>query len=289
MSFHQIHIASAVTSLLAILLIGGFIRWRSKPEDRKFLLLLFLLELPLAFAAFYLLRMPILDQLFRLIFGTGTEIYGFMRNFYAPLTEEPFKLLPLLIPFIYNKISKENFVMAAMAIGLGFGVGEAWLVGGFISQNSQYAGMPCYYFTGFINERFMVCIMHAGMTAFALNRPWGRLIWGILGAMGLHFIGNFPIYLASKDVFQLGSEMWQVILGLWVFIFFSSMVMLLVYYSMGTVKKFTQFFFGKSVCPGCGNIYRPPLMGLNWFTKRYEKCPGCNKWHWVSLWKKELD
>lgn len=289
MSFHQIHIASIVTSLLAILLIGGFIRWRSKPEDRKFLLLLFLLELPLAIAAFYLLRMPVLDQLFRLIFGTGTEIYGFMRNFYAPLTEEPFKLLPLVIPFIYNKISKENFVMAAMAIGLGFGVGEVWLVGGFISQSSQYAGMPWYYFSGFINERFMVCIMHAGMTAFALSRPGGRLIWGILGAMGLHFIGNFPIYLASKDVFQLGNEIWQVVLSIWVIIFFGLMVMLLVYYSMGSVNKFTQFFFGKSVCPGCGNIYKPPLMGLNWFTKRYEKCPGCNKWHWVSLWKKELD
>jgi len=289
MSFHQIHIASAVSSLLAIFLIGGFIRWRSKPEDRKFLLFLFLLELPLALAAFYLLRMPVLDQLFRLIFGTGTEIYGFMKNFYAPLTEEPFKLLPLLIPFIYNKISKENFVMAAMAIGLGFGVGEIWLVGSFISQSGQYADMPWYYFSGFINERFMVCILHAGMTAFALSNPGGRLIWGIIGAMGLHFIGNFPIYLASKDVFGLGSEMWQVILGLWVFIFFSAMAILLVYYSMGTLKKFTQFFFGKSVCPGCGNIYKPPLMGLNWFTKRYEKCPGCNKWHWVSLWKKELD
>lgn len=280
---HQIYIASIVTTALAVLAIGGFIKWRSDKTDIKLLVILFLIELPMALAAFYLFRMPLLDNLFKLVFASTLDVYNFMKLFYAPLTEEPAKLLPLLIPSIRKSITKENFVMAAMALGLGFGIGEIWLVGNFIAQAPQYSSMPWYYFSGFINERFMVCIIHGGFTAFALSRLGNKFWLGILGAMGLHFLGNFPIYLAGVNFPAFGKEAWQIILQFYVIGFFFGMIALLAYLKFGTIK-IGKFLFQNSVCPGCGKTYDPPFIGLNFFNKRYEPCPHCKKWHWVKMW-----
>jgi ssDNA-binding Zn-finger/Zn-ribbon topoisomerase 1 len=283
---HQIYITSAVTTLLALVIIGGFIRWRADKPDHKLLLTLFLIELPVAFIAFYLVRLPLVDSSFKFLFSFDLAVYGFMKNFYAPLTEEPAKLLPLLIPALRHKITKENFAMAAMALGLGFGIGEIWLVGNFIGQSAQYSTMPWYYFSGFINERFMVCIIHGGMTSFVLSRLNNKFIFGLLGSMCLHFIGNFPIFLAAVNFPALGKETWQVILSLWVTAFFFSMACLLVYFKMGSLQV-GKFFYGNSVCPECGFNYPAPVIAINSFKTRYERCPNCRKWHWVKMWKKE--
>ena len=45
---HQIYIASAVTTLLALGFIGGFIKWRSEKADYRLLGILPLIELPMA-------------------------------------------------------------------------------------------------------------------------------------------------------------------------------------------------------------------------------------------------
>ena len=267
-------------------MLGGFIRWRSKPEDRKLLLYLFLAELPMAFLAFYLVRLPLVDGLFKLILSDHLKVYGFIKVFYAPLTEEPAKIFPLLLPFFRAKINKDNFVLAAMALGLGFGVGEIWLVGNFIAAAPQFSNMPWYYFTGFMNERVMVCLIHGAMTSIALSRLGNKFILGLLGAMFMHFLGNFPIYLTGINFGNLGTETWQVITQIWVVIYFLGAIVILGRLFLGTFK-ITQFLYGKSVCPECGNEYPPPIIALNWVTKRYEKCPHCKKWHWVTIWKKE--
>ena len=281
---HQIYFASAVTTVFTFLLAGAFIRWRSRPEDREFLLKLMLMELPMAFIAFYLIRMPVIDNLFRLLFGSDQNLYNFMKNFYAPLTEEPAKIFPLVFPFVRKKITKENFVMAAMALGLGFGLGEIWLVGKFIADSTMPA-LPWYQYSGFMNERFMVCIVHGGITAFVLSRPKNSLLLGLLGGMFLHFSGNFPIYLSAINFGGLGRETWQLLLQVWVSLFFIGMILLLVRLKLGSFKV-GKFFYGDSVCPECGVQYPAPSFAVNWVTKRYEKCPGCKKWHWVKIRKK---
>lgn len=283
---HQIYITSAVTTLVALMLIGGFIKWRANKHDYKLLLILFLLELPMAFAAFYLVRMQLLDGAVKYLFGSNVELYGFLKNFYAPLTEEPAKLLPLLIPALRKKITKENFVMAALALGLGFGIGEIWLVGNFVAQNQQFAGLPWYYFTGFMNERFMVCVVHAGMTSFALSRLDNKFVLGLLGSMAMHFAGNFLIYLSRINFPAFGAETWQAILGLWVVIFFIAIILMLVYFKLGSFQV-GKFFYGTSMCPECGFNYPAPIWAFNSFNKRYERCPNCKKWHWIKAWKKE--
>jgi len=283
---HNIYIASVVTTLLAVLIIGGFIKWRAEKTDYNMLALLFLIELPMALLAFYLIRLPLLDGAFKYIFSFNPDVYGFMKNFYAPLTEEPAKLLPLLIPALRRRITKENFAMAAMALGLGFGIGEIWLVGGFIAQSPQYASLPWYQFSGFMNERFMVCLVHAGMTSFALSRLNNKFAMGLLGSMALHFLGNFPIYLSGVNFPAFGKDAWQIILSLWIMAFFFAMAMLLVYFKMGSLQ-IGKFFYGTSVCPGCSHNYPAPVFAVNFFNKRYERCPNCKKWHWIKMWKKD--
>jgi len=282
----QIYITSLITSVITVLAIGGFIRWRTAAEDRRLLLYLFLAELPMAFIAYYIIRLPLVDSLSKYLLHDHQAIYGFVKVLYAPLTEEPAKVLPLLLPFVRARITRDNFVPAAMALGLGFGVGEIWLVGSFVAAAPQFSDMPWYYFTGFLNERIMVCLIHGAMTALALNMLRRKFIFGLLAAMLMHFLGNFPIYLTGINFGDLGKETWQVITQFWVVLYFISSLVILARLHLGTFK-ITQFLYDNSVCPGCGFTYPPPLLGINWFTKRYEQCPSCKKWHWVGIWKKK--
>lgn len=282
----QIYIMALITTILAVLMISGLLKWKADKTDRGFLLTLLLIELPMSFAAFYLIRIPLLDGAMKFLIGDNLSVYGFIKNFYAPLSEEPAKLLPLLIPFLRNKITKDNFVWAAIALGLGFGIGEIWLIAGFISTAPQFAGLPWYMFTGFLNERFMVCVIHGGFTAVALWRFRNKFILGILTAMLLHFLGNFPIYLSAIKFGGFSKTTWQVILQLYVILFFFGIIALLAKFKYKKVA-IGKFLLGRSKCPECTNIYDTPVFGLNWFAKRYEKCPNCNKWHWVKRFDKD--
>jgi hypothetical protein len=284
--FHQIYFTSAVTTVVSFLLIGGLLKWKASKEDHAFLLTLMLIELPMALAAFYLVRLPLLDAVVKFLAGDHVTLYGFLKNFYAPLTEEPSKLLPLLIPFFRRKITNDNFVWAAMALGLGFGIGEIWLVAGFIAHAPAFAGMPWYMFTGFLNERFMVCIIHGGFTSVALWRLGNKFVPGVLGAMLLHFLGNFLIYLAGIGFGGFSKTTWQIIIQIYIVLFFIGIIAMLAKFKYKKAE-IGKFLLGSSVCPECGTKYDAPIMGVNWITKRYEKCPNCHKWHWVKRFDKD--
>jgi hypothetical protein len=285
---HQLYIMAILTTIITILIVGGLIRWKTPQEERPLLLTLMLLELPMAFAAYYLVRIPLLDGLVQLILNKDSGIYRFVTVLYAPLTEEPAKLLPMLIPFFRRKVTDSNCLRAALALGLGFGIGEIWLVANFIASVPAYANIPWYQYTGFLNERFMVCVIHGVFTATALRKLHNGFIWGLLGAMFLHLMGNFPIYLSRINFGNLGHETWQIILTIYVPLYFILMLLLLSYYNYGKANL-GMLLFGKSHCPECGYEYAPPILALNWITKRYERCPNCKKWHWVNEWKKEIN
>src|SRR3974377_1017792 len=139
---HQIYIAAIITTVFTFLIMGGFLKWKSPKEEIPLLISLMLLELPMAIAAYYLVRMPLLDEFVKLVINKNSGIYHFITILYAPLTEEPAKLLLLLIPFFYRKITEKNAIRAALALGLGFGLGEIWLVGSFVASVPAYANIP---------------------------------------------------------------------------------------------------------------------------------------------------
>ena len=274
-----------VTSLLALGLIGSGLYFHTPSKDRTFLILCVILLLPMCALAFYCIRLPI-DHWLSEHVGKNTNAFAFIRVFYAPLTEEPAKLWPLLIPWIYRRTTPQNYVRIAIAIGLGFGLGEAWTVAGFLAKNPAIAKYPWYLLNGFIGERIMVCFIHAGFTGAALHfiivRRW--LFAGIICAMLLHFLGNLPIYLAQQDFLSFGKVAWQIVLSLWAPICLLLTIAELAYFAYGA--GWLQKLSGNTKCPGCGTVYQRPLFCINLFTKCYERCPACKHWHLVDAWSR---
>lgn len=282
-----IYIAALITTALVLIAYGSFILKMKLPVNKRALLIAFLLVLPAQPLAFYLVRLPINEWLVGVL-GKESGVYEAITLFYAPLTEEPAKLIPLLFPFILRDITRENFVRYAMTIGLGFGIGELWFIAERVTHNPEYASMPFYYFSGFLGERFQVCLLHGAFNSLVLWRLRNKVWLGFLLAAAAHFFGNFPIYLMAKDVGGIGQMAWQVIISLWLAAYFLGGIALLAFFRYGKMNV-GRFIFGKTRCPECGGIYDSPFFGLNLGSKRYEKCSHCRKWHLTGVADKVTD
>ena len=273
--------AAVAANALSLALVGGLLFARAPKRDRCFLALLVLLMLPMNPLAYLCVRIP-LDGWIGDALGKGSELHRFARTFYAPLTEEPAKLWLLLVPLLRRRMAAANLVQVAIAIGLGFGLGEAWTVAYLLAQSPETAGLPWYMFGGYIGERTMVCLMHGAFAGVALRFVFRRrAALGIVCGMALHYLGNFPIYLAREGAFGLGETAWQIVLQLWVFAYFLAMGALLAGFAYGRnwARKLLR---GHVRCPGCGQLYEHPIFGVNLMHKRYERCPHCKNWHLVS-------
>jgi len=201
-------IAAAFTTVLAL---GGVALLLAKSGNWRAAALAFAIALPLQPLALIFVRLPI-DHALKLVFGTPTWLV-ILSLFYAPLTEEPAKWLAALLPAVRRAIMLEPVTMA-LAVGLGFAIGEIWLIAYSILQLPGVASLPASNFGPFVIERLEVCFLHGAFVALpfaclARGRPF---ILGGLGGMALHFFLNFPIYLKQIDAFGLGPEAWTSVL-----------------------------------------------------------------------------
>ena len=282
-----IDIAALLTSLLAAAAFGTLIYQLCDATDRIWILCLGLLGLPLSMLAFYAVRMP-LDSLLTGWLGKGSTLLTTCQLWYAPLTEETAKLFPLLVawPIFRRQLNDTNRVPVAMALGLGFAIGEMWLVAQFVRSNPEFSELPFYQFGGFINERLATCLAHPGFTVLALwglQRKGFRAALGIIAAMTFHFASNFPIYLMGVDLGNLGRPTWAMIVSGWLLICVIASVLTLAVMHAGTKRIVHLVMTAKVKCPECGELYRQPILGGNFGVWRYEPCGACHKWHWVSL------
>lgn len=279
-------IAVIITTLLSIFTIGSYLFVRSPSKNKLLILLLVLLMLPMNAIAYHFVRMPLDNFLVTIV--QNLNVLTILRALYAPLTEEPAKLFILTIPYFLKRIREYDLVKIALAIGLGFGIGEAWNLAALISKSPVIAKYPWYQFTGFIGERWMVCIWHAAFTSTALYFIIKKknVIFGLLCAFSLHFIGNFPIFLSAWNVFNLGSIKWGIFLQLFTVFYFMLMISILAYLKYGNNWLF-KLVKGKMKCPECSKVYSRPIFKVNLFHKSYERCQECKKWHLVNLfdWK----
>jgi hypothetical protein len=281
-----IWIAASLVTIIALGIIGGGLFARASGEERRFLGLLTFLHLPMCAIAFHGVRMP-LDRFVRDALGTG-DFYRFVTIFYAPLTEEPAKLWVLLIPILASRITRANALRAAFAIGLGFGIGEAWLVASWIAGDARYAVMPWHQFGGYIGERLMVAVLHGCFTATAFRSIREKPARSILFAMFLHYLGNFPIYVARLDPLGFGKDPWMALLTAWVPLYLAALALFLVWWYGLALDDLRVTLNGRAECPSCGAVYvRPIFYALNSFTTRYERCPACRRWHWTRRWKED--
>jgi len=275
-----IYLTALLTSGLAAVLFGLVNRKLRQPADEQLVWLAFLFALPLQPLAFYCLRLP-LDHWLVGQLGAKSSSYGWLTSLYAPLTEEPAKLIPLLLPAVFRDIRKENFIRYAFAIGFGFAIGEMWFIAERITQVPQLAALPFYQFTGYTVERLMTCVFHTVFVAVALRALRRRFALGFLGAVALHWLGNFPISLSAWNVGGLGKTAWTVILMLWLIAYFVTALALLSYFIYGQFAP-GKFLYGRRHCPGCHQDFDPSLMGVNMGSTRYERCPHCQRWHWTK-------
>jgi membrane metalloprotease YhfC-like protein len=288
-----LYLAAVLISFLSLLMIGGFILAGTPGQDRLFFVTVMALNLPMSAVAFHGVRLP-LDQLLLHTLGPASPSYATWGVLQAPLTEELAKLWLLMLPWFRRRLSNENAPRLGMAIGLGFGVGEAWLIASLLATDPTVAHVPWYQFgtfNGYMTERFMVCIHHGAFTAAALRvirRTPGR---GILYAMGLHFVGNFPLALRGWNIGGLGDSAWAVIVQVWLILFFFAMIALLMRFFRSADPEgwrgLRHYLLGQAKCPECGLVYLRPWIAINMGTRRYEQCPGCKKWHLTTAWKEE--
>lgn len=204
-------IAAGFTTALAL---GALAYLLFKSESWRAAALAFAIALPMSPLAYYAVRMPI-DGALKAAFGTATWLLV-VAMLYAPLTEEPAKWLAAAVPMVRRAIHSQPVTMA-LAVGLGFGIGEIWFLAHAIVSQPSYPDLPPWMFNPFVIERLEVSFLHGAFVAlpFTAFARGGSFLLGGLAGMVLHFFLNFPILLAQLNVLGLGSA-WASVLQLWV-------------------------------------------------------------------------
>lgn len=281
-----ITIAAALTTLFTITVTGLLISQVSKPADYRLLVIVFLIGLPLSLTTFYGARMPLRPAVQRL-FEDAPQALTLYQLVEAPLFEEPAKLVPLFVVTVLLRrklVTERNRVPLAMSLGLGFGVGEIWLVAEFIQNNPQLRDLPFYQFGGFIAERLLVSVVHGGFTlasVLAIERGVRWLPLGLFISMTLHFVGNLPAFLASMNL-GLPADAVSVLALLWVIVLYALTLAAVVAIHFGW-SQFKLILRGKRVCPYCRESFSRQWLALNLGFRSYERCPHCRRWHLVDL------
>ena len=277
---HGIYPMAVLTTGVALVFFGVTLHKIRLPANERLLWLVMLVALPLQPLAFYLVRVP-LDNWLVGYLGSSSETYAWLKTFYAPLTEELAKLVPLLLPAVFRDIRRENFVRYALAIGVGFAVGEMWFVAERVARVPSFAALPPWQFTGYMGERLMTCVFHTSFVSVALWQLRRRFALGLAGAVALHWLGNSPIFLMAWNVGGLGKTFWMAFMFFFLLLYFLAALALLSYFAFGRVAP-ARIFYGPRHCPECGADYDAPLLALSFFHTRYERCPNCRHWHWTS-------
>ena len=279
---HGIYLTAVLTTAVAVAIFGTVIHKLRLPANERLLWLAAALVLPLSPIAFFLVRIP-LDHWLVARLGAKSVAYKWLITFYAPLTEEPAKLIPLLIPAIRRDLGAKNFARYAVAIGVGFAIGEMWLIADHAARVPRLAALPFYQFGGYVSERLMVCVFHSAFVAMALWRWRRRFALGVAGAVALHWLGNFPLSLMAWNAGGLGKTFWMGFAQCFLVLYFLAAIALLLYFSFhrATSTWTGLIFYGSRHCPECAKDYDAPLLGLNFGPLRYERCPHCRHWHWT--------
>ncbi|MEI6540527.1 MAG: hypothetical protein WCO86_13540 [Planctomycetota bacterium] len=284
---HSIYIAAIVVTAFATAIYAGLLALLTPKEIRKSLLLLALIELPLQPLALFYVRKP-LDGIILSAMGK-TDWYYFVTAWYAPVTEELAKLLPVILFLVFKRIDKNQLRAWMLPISFGFGIGEAWLIAWTITRVPAYANTPWYMFGGFLNERLQVCFIHGMMTGLGLFLSIGKGRWllGTFVAMLLHFFMNLPIYLFSPLVLNLNPTTAGLLSSLWVLIYFLIAIALVL--GKDGAALLGRKLFGQAQCPRCNAIYDRPLIAVNMGSMRYERCPDCKTWNKTTRLKIDPD
>ncbi|RDG34505.1 hypothetical protein [Streptomyces corynorhini] len=114
-----------------------------------------------------------------------------------PVAEEAVKAAPALLPAVRAR-ARRSWLLTGIALGTGYGIGEAGFVAGVMAVSGDHAGTPWWHFSFFAAERVVASFGHGVMTALVLrgffaDRP--RRLLGCLAAVALHGLLNLGPFL----------------------------------------------------------------------------------------------
>lgn len=189
----------AIGAILAILALNNY----SRRPGRY--IWLFVAGLPLSFLINMLVKIPFLQWVAR---ATGTPLavnasapiwFIVLVLFTSPVFEEAVKVLPLAVPRLRGLLQDPvDGLCAGLALGAGFGVGEAIYIAYGIFRAPMYSAIPWYLFTGYAFERLLVVFGHGLITAQTtrgMQRGGWQGLAGYLIAIGLHALLNLGALL----------------------------------------------------------------------------------------------
>jgi hypothetical protein len=200
-----IYVMAVVTIVVAAVTCGGLLVALAR-GDRRFLWLI-LPALPLSALVNVVVKRPLVAWVPSLFgmesLSLATAPAGLLVAllFLSPLTEEAIKVLPLVFPAARRLMSSRlTALYAGLALGIGFGLGEAAFIAVGIARSPQFAGLPWYAFGGYLGERSQVTLAHGLMTAiFAAGLQAGgwRALAGYAAAVLLHALLNVGALLVQ--------------------------------------------------------------------------------------------
>lgn len=194
-----------VTAILVIITLHSL-----SHGDRRFFWLV-IAGLPLSLLVNRLIKTPFLTGIASLTnlplqLNTETQLWFIILIWLnAPIFEEAIKALPLLFPGRHIFLTDgTKALLAGLALGLGFGIGEAAFIAYGVAQTPDFNSLPWYMFTGYAIERLIVTFAHGFMTSLTVlgfQQGRSRALSGYASAVGLHALINLgPILLALKLV-----------------------------------------------------------------------------------------
>jgi len=177
-------------------------------SDRRYYLLM-VAGLPSSFLINRLVKIPLISGIGSLA-GIPLKLGPDMPLWFlgviwlaAPIFEEAIKILPMALrPARKLMTGEAQALWAGLALGIGFGLGEAAYLAYGMVRDPATNSLPWYMFSGFVTDRLIVSFGHGLMTAVAvmgLKHGGGRAFLGYLAAVGLHALLNLgPILSALK-------------------------------------------------------------------------------------------
>jgi len=202
---HPIVPMAVITLVLSAALWCGML-WLYSGRTMRFVRLVWL-GLPLSAIVNLLVKSPLARSLGTFAgiepgLGLDTPVWFLIfLSLLAPVFEELIKAAPALLPSVRRVIATaDDALWTGMALGIGFGLGEAIYLAWQTAASGAYSEYPWYMFTGFFGERLLVVFMHGMMTGLlVLIAKRGHPVLGYLAAAGVHALLN-----SGAVLYQLG-------------------------------------------------------------------------------------
>ena len=190
-----------------LLCIAALYQWKQTPNHLAWLILA---GLPLSFIVNRFIKTPVIVSIAAWT-GVPLQLHPDVPLWFigliwlnAPIFEEAIKIFTVILVGRRFLHEAPQALLIGLAVGMGFGLGEAAYLAYGMARIPTYTQLPWYMFTGFASERLIVTFAHGLMTSLvALGIYYGKrkILLGFMAAVGLHALINLgPILLALKLV-----------------------------------------------------------------------------------------